>query len=991
MLEEQERVASSLYQKTKVEVVEALKQCLSVETSSFPDELTPKLQALLVGFGEHIGRSVQSAFIECYSAKILPEYRRFQAECFADIGMQASQASGIGQVTPRKALSPGQASPTQPSAVAPSTPGASKSTSRSSSGLLHPRQVSPTKGPSSGPLQQNGPATHADEAGLGLLPRSIFEDESTEQVSSEGSGPMSSLGPASGPAYASQEEILASLLSQVGSGSSQEAAAVAQLQAMGLLTGYSGTSPSSGPPHSVGPGPNSHPMGLDGPGFPPSPFQDRAAALNFPTQQQHQAAMQRRRMSEELPRRNSGQGWPTSSSPSMSQQQQAVLSPDINRTSQRRLTSDAPEAPRAAAGIIGQRQGADEEGQLLSGPVSQQAFSLGVIGLSPRSSCSTANEAATPSAGAISRHSSGIEPAMSPRLPNGPVVSIHQQQQQSAAAMFPSGQDAMLVHGGQSAAHMLAPSAFSGFSNLMGGGSPVVSSISGPVDLSGGTSPSQRLLYGINGNGARVPPRSPPNSGYAAYETSSPNAVPGRSSMGVSSATSSPLPYSNASAVTSPGASAVSVAAAAAAAGGNMLPSALSQALQQQQQGVPLSIPPPPPPPFSPGSSGTFRQSSVPAGADLSTYIPTSPSVGNGSYPSSNASPLNPGYGNHNTGSMRRNSLHTLTSLPRPGATATDFRFTAADVPMPMLAHGQINPLAQASLVGLSLDGLNSLSLAEQQMLLSGLVNPDFLLTRRGDLPARANPLQHLQQLDAEAAVGSMGSADCSSSSSNLEVLPRAVNLEGLAFGDGTAIIDLPIGAALAAGSPLFKVPEMPPRFKVLPLVVQARIIALIQANPVISLKDFDDKVVNKMCILVETYGPEECLSMLAHLEHRMRTKQGAMKNGPGYLDVAVSSHLDMLKAQGSCPKSMRIEDYAKHALCPQVFHELREAVQCNRWLEWEHLDQGIIQLVKKLPRESAVEKLQEISYHSFKNVDNIKGCIMSILNSKIREDRKKQ
>ena len=29
------------------------------------------------------------------------------------------------------------------------------------------------------------------------------------------------------------------------------------------------------------------------------------------------------------------------------------------------------------------------------------------------------------------------------------------------------------------------------------------------------------------------------------------------------------------------------------------------------------------------------------------------------------------------------------------------------------------------------------------------------------------------------------------------------------------------------------------------------------------------------------------------------------------------------------------------------------------------------------------------MSYHSFKNVDNIKGCIMSILNSKIREDRR--
>jgi hypothetical protein len=50
------------------------------------------------------------------------------------------------------------------------------------------------------------------------------------------------------------------------------------------------------------------------------------------------------------------------------------------------------------------------------------------------------------------------------------------------------------------------------------------------------------------------------------------------------------------------------------------------------------------------------------------------------------------------------------------------------------------------------------------------------------------------------------------------------------------------------------------------------------------------------MAQLVDIYGADEALAMLVHLEHRMRTKQGAMKNGPGYLDVAVSSHLDMLK-----------------------------------------------------------------------------------------------
>lgn len=63
-------------------------------------------------------------------------------------------------------------------------------------------------------------------------------------------------------------------------------------------------------------------------------------------------------------------------------------------------------------------------------------------------------------------------------------------------------------------------------------------------------------------------------------------------------------------------------------------------------------------------------------------------------------------------------------------------------------------------------------------------------------------------------------------------------------------------------------------------------------------VKDFDEKVVNKICLLVDMHGAEEALAMLSHLEHRMRTKQGVMKNGPGYLDVAVSSHLDMLKVR---------------------------------------------------------------------------------------------
>ncbi|KAL6747073.1 hypothetical protein V8C86DRAFT_2920868 [Haematococcus lacustris] len=205
----------------------------------------------------------------------------------------------------------------------------------------------------------------------------------------------------------------------------------------------------------------------------------------------------------------------------------------------------------------------------------------------------------------------------------------------------------------------------------------------------------------------------------------------------------------------------------------------------------------------------------------------------------------------------------------------------------------------------------------------------------------------------------------------------------GLAASPGAARLLASSGGSLTAAG-------LPGRFKAWPLVVQQRVLDLVANNPILSLRDFDDKVTAKICTLVETYGKGEALAMLDHLEHRMRTKQGTMKNGPGYLDVAVCSHIDMLKAQGSSPKNIKLEDYSQQVLPPPVHKELVQAVTSNRWLAWEHFDQGVVQLIKRLPTASAVEKLQEISYHSFKNVDNIKGCIMSILNSKIREDRRK-
>lgn len=39
-------------------------------------------------------------------------------------------------------------------------------------------------------------------------------------------------------------------------------------------------------------------------------------------------------------------------------------------------------------------------------------------------------------------------------------------------------------------------------------------------------------------------------------------------------------------------------------------------------------------------------------------------------------------------------------------------------------------------------------------------------------------------------------------------------------------------------------------------------------------IKDYDDKVIGKLCLLVDCFGCNEAMAMLAHLEHRMRTKQ---------------------------------------------------------------------------------------------------------------------
>lgn len=44
---------------------------------------------------------------------------------------------------------------------------------------------------------------------------------------------------------------------------------------------------------------------------------------------------------------------------------------------------------------------------------------------------------------------------------------------------------------------------------------------------------------------------------------------------------------------------------------------------------------------------------------------------------------------------------------------------------------------------------------------------------------------------------------------------------------------------------------------------------------------------------------------------------------------------------------------------------------------------QGIINMLKKMPNATALERLNELAYHSFKNVDNPKSCIVSIFTTK--------
>eukprot|EP00798_Chlamydomonas_sp_ICE-L_P012605 gene12605-15831_t len=176
----------------------------------------------------------------------------------------------------------------------------------------------------------------------------------------------------------------------------------------------------------------------------------------------------------------------------------------------------------------------------------------------------------------------------------------------------------------------------------------------------------------------------------------------------------------------------------------------------------------------------------------------------------------------------------------------------------------------------------------------------------------------------------------------------------------------------------------LPPRFAGFPPPVQRRLLELTHMGSVLKIQDFDEKVTNKMALMVERYGEPECLIMLDKLAGRLKTKMTAMKNGPGYLDVAVSSHLDVLMAHRYNPQPCgNMLDYARCTLGNTVYDELSKTIENNPWLRWEVLDESIIHQLKKLPTDIATERLMEVSLRSFRHVDNVSGCIKSILSSR--------
>eukprot|EP00798_Chlamydomonas_sp_ICE-L_P023652 gene23652-9185_t len=81
------------------------------------------------------------------------------------------------------------------------------------------------------------------------------------------------------------------------------------------------------------------------------------------------------------------------------------------------------------------------------------------------------------------------------------------------------------------------------------------------------------------------------------------------------------------------------------------------------------------------------------------------------------------------------------------------------------------------------------------------------------------------------------------------------------------------------------------------------------------------------------------------------------------------------------------IEEVARTTLTPMVFDALSAAVRSKRWMKWdEHIDLAIVQLLKRLPADTAVQRLNEVQRRSFHGVGNVRGCINSIICPRSKE-----
>eukprot|EP00798_Chlamydomonas_sp_ICE-L_P018168 gene18168-24600_t len=211
-------------------------------------------------------------------------------------------------------------------------------------------------------------------------------------------------------------------------------------------------------------------------------------------------------------------------------------------------------------------------------------------------------------------------------------------------------------------------------------------------------------------------------------------------------------------------------------------------------------------------------------------------------------------------------------------------------------------------------------------------------------------------------------------------------------------------------------------RFAYLPPVVQDRVRSIVLSCPLLTLDDLNDKVVSKLNHLAIRFGHKECLAMLDKMARRLTFKESSMKNAAGYLSASIGNHIAQLSQPLNGADLIKAQEVAKGMLAPEVYEALKSLLTANLWLEWPHFDllasrrppgppgpppsgppaapqsapapppppvsshsqaHGIIHLLKKIPANVAIQKLEDLKTRSFHNVENCKGCLVSILSPK--------